>query len=460
VKRWIALGACVAALAVAEPAAALPNLTISLPQQPWSGQLAPVYVDTFEQPGHVLYRFDALIHNEGSTLDLFRRASDGHAMQALWTGDPDVAPDPYVEPSGVAVDDRTANAGASIEFVDEVTHDHFHFFTAARYELEVPGAAPRVSPKIGFCMFDSFDGAGGTVKWFPPDQAWCHSPAAQPGFTRMGLSSGASDRYAAQREFQFVDITGLQPGDYELRGIANPEGSVLESDGVPDVHAEVRSIPGVLADDVSATSAAGPVPIQLHGRALGVDVPGRLSAACTPRPTVDDCYAWARPGDLPRFDVTNPPAHGTVSVAGDTATYAPVPGFSGDDRFTYTATDARGLVSAPATVTVHVLAPMVIVDPPWGGPRPILSLLSARKAGRRAVVVRLRCRATASGACAGRVAARARGRGIGARRFAGLLPGRAITLRIRHTPTHRRITIHATARDATGRGLPATLNAR
>jgi endonuclease I len=47
------------------------------------------------------------------------------------------------------------------------------------------------------------------------------------------------------------------------------------------------------------------------------------------------------------------PAHGTVEVAGTTATYTPDAGFSGTDTFTYTASDGLA-TSEPATVTVTV----------------------------------------------------------------------------------------------------------
>jgi hypothetical protein len=460
-KGWITLVTCLVLLGAAEPAAALPDLTISLPHQPNATEVAPTYVDAFDQPGHLLYRFDAVIHNDGSTLDVFRRESDGHVMQALWKGDPDVAPDPFTAPTNVPLDDRTAHAGAHLEFVIEPTHQHFHFFTAARYELAVPGAKPRVSPKIGFCLSDSFGGAPGVVDWFSSDKPWCHAPDGRPGFTRMGLSTGSADRYAAQVEFQYVDISGLAPDTYKLRGIANPEGSLLESDGVPDVYTEARFIPGAVADDLQAGGSGGPVPVHLSGRARGLDVPARISGSCAPRQNDRACYVWAHAGDPLRYDVAAQPAHGSVAVSGDTATYTPAPGFVGDDRFTYTATDVRGLVSSPATVTVKVLRPgTVVVDPPSRRIGTLATILSARQAGRRAVVVRIRCKPSAIGACAGRIAARARGRSIGTGRFSGLRPGRARNVRIRHTPTRRRMTVRAFVRDALGPGLPVSRNVR
>lgn len=54
------------------------------------------------------------------------------------------------------------------------------------------------------------------------------------------------------------------------------------------------------------------------------------------------------------FSVAESPKRGTVSISGDTFTYTPMDGKTGKDRFTYTARDEDGNVSAPAEVTVTV----------------------------------------------------------------------------------------------------------
>ncbi|HEX4423522.1 MAG TPA: Ig-like domain-containing protein, partial [Kofleriaceae bacterium] len=41
-------------------------------------------------------------------------------------------------------------------------------------------------------------------------------------------------------------------------------------------------------------------------------------------------------------------AHGSVTLAGNRATYRPTPGYVGDDRFTYTISDAKGNSSTHA----------------------------------------------------------------------------------------------------------------
>jgi Bacterial Ig domain/Lysyl oxidase len=465
VTRLLVLAALVL-LAFPVGASALPDLSVSMPATPTDTVVAPVYVDAFEEPGHLVYRFDTLIHNQGTTLDLYRDPSTGHAMQVLWKGDPSPAPDPAVQPSvpGKMLSDRTDAVGAKIEFVTEKSHAHFHFFTAALYEMLVPGKPSRVSGKIGFCLSDAFGGAGGTVQWFDPHRLWCNPPSGQPEFTRMGLSHDAADRYRSQLEFQYVDITGLAPGTYTLRGTANPEGSVLESDGVPDIHEEPRTVPGVVADAAEASSKAAAVTIPLSARATALDIPARRSAACAPEESDPSCYVWATAGAPLRFAVTAP-GHGTATVSGSSVSYTPAAGFSGDDRFTFTATDARGLVSAPATVVVHVAAapqgaPAPVPVPPAAppavemGPRRLLAIVSARRSARRRVTVRLRCLPAAAGACAGQIRLRSGGRPIATvRRFTRLRPGRARTIRIRLSRVPRRaIRIRATVADEAGPG--------
>ena len=271
--RWLAL-VVLAALIAPASATALPDLTITLPSQRNAGQIAAVYVDTFQEPGKVLYRFDAVLHNDGDTLDLFRDEATGQVMQALWpAGEPTEAQDPAAEPPP-EVPRQGAGPGSRMEYVVEETHEHWHFFSAARYELEVPGAPTRVSGKIGFCLFDSFDTTG-VARVVPARPRLVPRPRAT-GFVRMGLSPGAADRYTSQREFQYVDITGLAPGSYLLRGVANPDGHVLESDGVADEHTGTRAIPGVIADGASATSGPGaPVDVALAARAVAPEIPAR-----------------------------------------------------------------------------------------------------------------------------------------------------------------------------------------
>lgn len=400
----LGLPALVAAalLAGAAPARAggEPDLVPELPAFPYPGQVAPVFVDRFAEPGKLLYRFDAILRNQGGTLDLFRDADSGKAMQAIWAGGvPTTDPHPNVPPpedGDVTLEDRSEEGG-SFEFVVEPDHAHWHFFDAARYELLVPGGADRVSQKIGFCLFDSFD-LEEDSNYFPPGGGWCNGANQPDTFVHMGLSPGAGDRYRSQLHLQWVDMTGLAPGRYTLRATANPVDVVHEADTTNNALEQGRTIPGTTAADVSARIPGAPAAVPLEGAVVGASIPARRAANCSPGQSSTGCYVWATENGPLTFRVERPPVGGSVTVgepsgSRGTATYTQNPGFSGSDSFTYTATDARGLQSAPATATLEV-------EParPAAKPRALVSSAAIRRRGGRwHAVLRLSTAARVSG---------------------------------------------------------------
>ena len=422
------LALALAALAAfASPAGALPDepdLVIDLPGKPYGGQIAPVYVDAYEKPGRLLYRFDSVIANQGGTLDLFRDPDSGGVRQAIWAGGtPTTEPKPDEVPNGpdAQIVDRSSS-GAGFEYAIEKTHEHWHFSSAARYELQPPDGPARVSDKIGFCMFDSFGpatyfgfsvrGAGG--------ETWCGFNAPDQPSVRMGLSPGGADRYNAQREFQWVDITGLEPGPATIRGQANPLLCILESDETNNTTEEPRVIPGVRAAPAEAATEAGaPVTLALGGEVVAPEVPARRNGACSPTTGSTACYVFGSASGPLKFEVVDPPDHGTVTLATSAglaveAGYTPTEGFTGEDGFSYVASDPRGLVSAPASVRIGVTEPAA--KPAASGaevriqtaaPRPrILALRVVRRHGRW----RVHFRASAPATLSARLERRARGR--------------------------------------------------
>jgi hypothetical protein len=349
------------------PAQALPDkpdLVIRLPEAR-PGEAAPVFVDAYEEPGKLLYRFNTVIANVGGTLDLFRGPSGG-VEQAVWPGGvppQDQKPRPDVTPSDPAVVNDRSSFGSTFSYAVEKTHQHFHFSSAARYSL-VPADAPeRVSDKIGFCLLDSLypdpdnlfdssvEGAAG--------ETWCGFNNPSQATVRMGLSPGGADIYWAQQERQWVDITGLAPGPVTVKAVANPLHCILESDEANNETTASRQIPGVRVADVSG----GPS-LTLAGTVVAPEVPARRSGGCDPGSS-KACYVWGSATGPLVFRVAGEPVHGTVALAPGAdglhaaATYTPDTGFAGEDAFTYVATDARGLTSAPATARVRVDAPPV-----------------------------------------------------------------------------------------------------
>jgi hypothetical protein len=355
--------------------------------------VAPVFVDAYEQPGHLLYRFDAIIVNQGGTLDLFKDAG-GRVHQAVYVGGepaPADKPRPDLAPSGAQLLDQSGN-GAQFVYAKEKTHQHWHFSSAARYELQPQGGTPRVSDKVGFCLFDSYLPEPANLFDYsvqgPGDETWCGFNHPNQPTVRMGLSPGGADIYSAQTERQWVDITGLAPGPAVMRVVANPLHCVLEADSANNTTSEARRIPGVRVVDAAGSTGAAPVTMALSGAVVAPEVPARRPGGCVPGRTSTGCYVWASAAGPLRFAVTREPAHGTVALGPGAdglhavATYAPDAGFTGVDTFAYAATDARGLTSEPATVRVGASAPAAAAPAPPAA-APALARLSGIRVLRR-----------------------------------------------------------------------------
>jgi hypothetical protein len=209
--------------------------------------------------------------------------------------------------------------------------------------------------------------------------------------------------------------------------------------------------------------------VLLAARAVAPQIPARQAANCRPRATLDACYLRISAATPLTYAVAAAPAHGSASFDGARLTYAPAAGFSGADRLTYTATDGRGLQSAPAPVDVQVQAPPASGGGPSGPaaqptatPRRLLRIGRVRRTGRRTLAVRLLCRPAAKGACAGRVEARIAGRRTGSSRFSRLPAGRrrTVTLRLSRPVGRRLVRLRATVRDTLGAGVVARRSVR
>jgi hypothetical protein len=353
-----------------------PNLQPLLPTD--SSLHVARFMDTVQEPGHTLVRFDTVLENVATSanarLDLYRTAAGRPTEQKIWQTDDILdTPSPNAAPADQSNSITLPDADEFFYF-PKPGHFHFHFPDAADYQLTTPsGQVLADSPKnsVGFCLFDSYSQDG----VFAKDP--CH--AGEPDYTgpiRMGISPGSGDLYFAGLTDQWVDVTNVMPGEYQIKAIANPDHVIRESTYADNVKLFPITVAGA-APAVAAprtTGADTPVDIPLSATVYGADIPRRVAPAgsgCAGQeadlvnPT-SACFDWTHASTTNVTFAVTGATGGTAAITsqaglGATLRFTPASGFSGTATVQYTATDSRGLTSPPATATVTV------TPPPGGG---------------------------------------------------------------------------------------------
>jgi hypothetical protein len=117
-------------------------------------------------------------------------------------------------------------------------HAHWHnadanAFTVYKYDHATGqrGDAVAKGRKTGICFADVGLVSPANASALPAhDGVGCINPAARGGAWVMGLSPGWYDLYDWTVSDQYIDITGVPDGTYELCSVTNPEGTLKESD--------------------------------------------------------------------------------------------------------------------------------------------------------------------------------------------------------------------------------------
>jgi len=98
-------------------------------------------------------------------------------------------------------------------------HDHHHFTGWSTYELkDANEVVVAIGHKQAFCLLDTL--------------AYEFGPSADYDCDFQGLSSGWGDLYDRSLDGQWVDITGVPAGTYQLVVSVNVEGKVAEASDV------------------------------------------------------------------------------------------------------------------------------------------------------------------------------------------------------------------------------------
>lgn len=110
------------------------------------------------------------------------------------------------------------------EFVYSACHMHYHFNTFARYELRQPGTSTvvTVGQKRSFCVEDTVQVSDSA----PVDKRYCCNTTCG---NLQGVQVGWADLYPSTLPCQWIDVTDIAPGSYDLCVILNTEGLLAEN---------------------------------------------------------------------------------------------------------------------------------------------------------------------------------------------------------------------------------------
>lgn len=110
-------------------------------------------------------------------------------------------------------------------------HDHWHVRNLERFTLQRldNGVKVGTGAKHGFCFYDNYRYGSTRAPFYTMARGACgaHSDLR----VKMGLSVGWGDIYNWNLPDQYIDITGLTPGRYRLRGVADPSNWFRETNG-------------------------------------------------------------------------------------------------------------------------------------------------------------------------------------------------------------------------------------
>ena len=218
--RAAVVAMCMGPLALAAcggspPAELLPDLDQEPPESVTFAALGERYVLTF----------DSAVSNVGAgpMLVAGRRSAQEAAMeveQVVLRGDES---------------EETRPVEAVMRYEVAESHEHWHLMGFERYEIRRASdhALAGTSRKVGFCLSDRYEASRADLPGEPAQPVWleeCGRDHPELTELREGISVGFGDEYVPTLEGQYVDVTGLPPGLYEIVHRVNTERVFRESD--------------------------------------------------------------------------------------------------------------------------------------------------------------------------------------------------------------------------------------
>ncbi|MBD9572761.1 fibronectin type III domain-containing protein [Ensifer sp. ENS08] len=180
-------------------------------------------------------------------------------------------------------------------------------------------------------------------------------------------AAGALDGGTVGRAYsQSVSVAnGTAPYSYTVAAGALPAG--LRFDASSGAITGTPTTEGAYGFTIAVSDANGATGSAAYTVAIGRQIPvaDNVSATVAANSTANPVTLSLSGGAVDSVAIAAAPSHGTATASGTSISYAPDPGYSGADSFTYTATNATG-TSAPATVNITVAASKLFFSPAGG----------------------------------------------------------------------------------------------
>lgn len=365
-----AAGLAAAGLAIAATSVTSAESLPDMISEPPADARTQVYRD-----GRLLIRFDGFVTNNVSApAELEIWANNPNGQGVMQTVQQRVAGAPI---------SAGAAAGRKPVVVYEVAdgHSHYHLKNAAEYTLWTPDRTRQVAlaqkTEAGFCLEDSQRWGGNRDPQYSSSaNGFClQAPTPQPGPLVMGITQGFRDIYYDGLSYQWVDVSNVAPGNYELASRSDPNDVIAESNEGNNGYAFLSAVvPGFLPEGKSVGRVD---PGQTAGITLSAQ---EFKSVCFPNnaefnPDAND-VPYCDPGSV-RYRITSLPSRGVLRQGGaalgvgfvltnGAITYTANAGQRGGDSFTYEAFDAGRTIPAQtsrpqAAVAIQVGAPVVSV---------------------------------------------------------------------------------------------------
>jgi hypothetical protein len=269
---------------------------------------------------------------------------------------------------------QIAQARVPDVFVFHAEHGHFHFPLASFGLYRVApdgglGAAVAVSPKVGFCIDDSYvyDSTVEHAGTFVGTRSSCTDPTGL-----RGLSVGGADEYDYRDPGQAIPVDGVPDGTYWFKAVTDPNNDFAEADEANN-ETDVRitiSAGSVTAGEVRHPDTTPP-DAQLVAPVEGAVVKGTVPLTAQTALTAPAKVELVVDGTV----VGTAPTGGPYTVAWDSTQVV-----DGTHWLAARVTDAQGRVgTSPVTaVTVGNLAP-----PPSSAPLAVAATAYSDGTGAR-----------------------------------------------------------------------------